>query len=235
MRRSGFSLVFSSSCFFFFSVFVPFVLFVRVPPAQAAAPPPARDERSIEVFDLDCGSPLGRRQVTLFANGTVRLREGEPGKEAMGLGELNSDELQGALTRLRDENLTEIDRLPRGVDGEWVERCDFRLALAGRPEKTLHFGHYDALPLPLSRVLTVVEDCASKVGGVKVKEHLPEGYDPQPGDVLKRTDGQLFEVVAFTSDNKGIELRGVEQPLTLYVLRVELGRGFDALVRRAHR
>ena len=231
MRRSSSSPVF----FFFSSVFVLFVLSVRVPPAQAATPPGTRDLRSIEVFDLACASPLGRRQVTLFANGTVRLREGEPGKEAMGLAELNSDELHGALARLEDENLTEIDRLPRGVEGDWVEQCDLRLALAGRPEKSFHFGRYDSLPLALSRVLKVVEDCAGKVGGVQAKEHLPEGYAPQPGDVLKRADGQLFELVAFTPDNKGIELRGVEQPLTLYVLRVEMGREFSALVRRAHK
>jgi hypothetical protein len=201
-----------------------FVQSVGAPRALAASPSTVGDPRSIEVFDFDCTSPLGRRQVTLFANGTVRLREGELGKEAMGLAELNPDELHGALARLRDEDLTEIDQLPRGVDGEWVEHCDLRLALAGRPDRTLRFGRYDALPLPLSRVLRVVADCAVKVGGVKTKEHLPEGYDPKPGDVLKRTDAQLFEVIGFTADNKGVELWGVDQPLTLYVLRVEMGR-----------
>jgi hypothetical protein len=201
----------------------------------AASSGTVRDDRSVQVFDFQCGSPLGRRQVSLFANGTVRLREGEPGKEAMGLAELRTEELRGALARLAEENLAEIDLLPRGVDGEWVERCELRLALAGRPERTFRFGRYDALPLPLSRVLKVVEDCAAKVGGVKGKEHLPEGYDPHPGDRLKRTDGQLFEVISFTADNRGVELWGVDQPLTLYVLRVEMGREFVALVSRAHK
>ncbi|HEV7517667.1 MAG TPA: hypothetical protein VGR07_15310 [Thermoanaerobaculia bacterium] len=199
--------------------------------AASAAP----DPRSVQVFDLDCGSPLGRRQVTLFANGTVRLREGEPGKEAMGLAELRPEELRGALARLAEEDLGEIAQLPRGVDGEWVERCELRLALAERPARTFRFGRYDALPLPLSRVLRVVEDCAAKVGGIKGKEHLPEGYDPHPGDRLKRTDGQLYEVISFTADNKGVELWGVDQPLTLYVLRVEMGREFVALVSRARK
>jgi hypothetical protein len=203
--------------------------------AVGVLPAAARDDRSFEVFDLDCASPLGRRQVTLFANGTVRLREGESGKEAMGLAELDPDALHGALARLAAENLGEIDQLPRGVDGEWVERCELRLALAGRPDRSFRFGRYDALPLPLSRVLRVVEDCAGKVGGVQKREQLPEGYDPHPGDVLKRNDGQLFEVIAFTADNKGVELLGVDQPLTLYVLRVEMGREFESLVRRARR
>jgi len=217
MRRLGVVLAVLLSC-----------LAVGVPPSGA------RDDRSFEVFDFDCTSPLGRRQVTLFANGTVRLREGELGKEAMGLAELDPDALHGALARLGAENLGEIDQLPRGVDGEWVERCELRLALADRPERSFRFGRYDALPLPLSRLLRVVEDCAGKVGGVHKKEHLPEGYEPHPGDVLKRTDGQLFEVIAFTADDKGVELLGVDQPLTLYVLRVEMGREFESLVRRAH-
>jgi hypothetical protein len=227
MRRLGVVLL------FFFGALLP------PPPSALAANPAghagARDDRSFEVFDFDCTSPLGRRQVTLFANGTVRLREGELGKEAMGLAELDPDALHGALARLGEENLGEIDQLPRGVDGEWVERCELHLALADRPERSFRFGRYDALPLPLSRVLRVVEDCAGKVGGVHPKEHLPEGYDPHPGDVLKRTDGQLFEVIAFTADDKGVELLGVDQPLTLYVLRVEMGREFESLVRRAHR
>lgn len=228
MRRFGVVLL------FFFGALLP------PPPSALAAAPAglsgARDDRSFEVFDFDCTSPLGRRQVTLFANGTVRLREGELGKEAMGLAELDSDALHGALARLGEENLGEIDQLPRGVDGEWVERCELRLALADRPERSFRFGRYDALPLPLSRVLRVVEDCAGKVvGGVHPKEHLPEGYEPHPGDVLKRTDGQLFEVIAFTADDKGVELLGVDQPLTLYVLRVEMGREFESLVRRARR
>jgi hypothetical protein len=199
-------------------------------PASLAAGAP--DERSVQVVHLDCQSPIGRREVTLFGNGTVRVREGERGKEAMGLAELRPEELSGALARLAQENLSEIDRLPGGVEGEWVERCELALALAGRPVRSFRFGRYDTLPLPLSRVLRVVEDVAAKVGDVKGKEHLPEGYDPHPGDVLKRTDGQLFEVVSFTADDKGVELWGVDQPLTLYVLRVEMAREFVALVSR---
>jgi hypothetical protein len=201
----------------------------------AANAAPRRDVREVQVFDYTCQSPLGRREVTLFANGTVRVREGEPGKEGMELAELNSEELQGALNRLAEENLKEIDQLPHGVDGEWVERCDLLLALAGRPARSFRFGRYDSLPLSLSRVLRVVEDCAAKVAAVKSKEHLPDDYDPHPGDVLKRTDGQRFEVVSFSSDDKAIELWGVDQPLTLFVLRVELRREFVALLERKPR
>ena len=201
------------------------------PGARAASPP---DDRSVQLFDYTCQSPLGRRQVVLFANGTVRLREGEPGKEEMGLGELNPQELRGAVARLAEEKLGEIDQLPSGVDGDWVERCELDLTLADRPPRSFRFRRYDTLPLPLSRVLKVVEDCAGKVGGVKSKEHLPEGYEPKPGDVLKRVDGETFEVIAFTADKKGVELWGVDQPLTLYVLLEQMGKEFVALVSRAH-
>jgi hypothetical protein len=200
-------------------------------PAGASA---VVDERSVQLFDYDCRSVLGRRQATLFANGTVRLREGEIGQEAMGLAELHSDELEGAEKRLAEENLTEIDQLPHGVDGDWVERCELQLTLPGQPGRTFRFGRYDTLPLALSRVVRVIEDLAGKVGGVKGTEHLPEGYDPHPRDILKRTDGQLFEIISFTADNKGVELWGVDQPLTLYVLREQLTREFVALVSRAH-
>jgi hypothetical protein len=63
-------------------------------------------------------------------------------------------------------------------------------------------------------------------------EHLPEGYEPHPGDVLKRVDGQLFEVFEFTVDHKGLEMRGVNQPLVLYVLIEQLRQEFVALVSR---
>ncbi|HTQ81341.1 MAG TPA: hypothetical protein VMM92_15185, partial [Thermoanaerobaculia bacterium] len=112
--------------------------------------------------------------------------------------------------------------------------CELDLALPGRPPRTFRFGRYDTLPLPLSRVLRVVEDLAAKVGDLRAKEHLPEGYDPHPGDVLKRVDGEAYEVVSFTADGKGVELWGVDQPLTLYVLKVEMAREFVALVSRAH-
>ncbi|HXO19495.1 MAG TPA: hypothetical protein VOA87_06175 [Thermoanaerobaculia bacterium] len=188
--------------------------------------------RSTEVFRLDCANDFGRREVTLFANGTVRLREGPPGKERVGLAELGPDELGGALRRLQGEDLSEIRQLSHGVEGPWIERCDLALALAGKPLRRFHFGRYDTLPLPFSRVLKVVDDVAGQVKELEGAEHLPPGYAPRPGDVLKRTDGQLFEIVADTADKRGVEMRGIDQPLTLYVLRDQLGREFVALTSR---
>lgn len=187
-------------------------------------------ERSVEILRYSCANSLGRREVTLFGNGTVRLRDGEPGKEAMGLDELGPDEFQGAVRRLQAEDLSEVRPPGRGIDGEWIERCELVLGLPGRPLQVFHFGRYDSLPLQLSRVLRVAEDLAAEVQDLQGTEQLPPDYEPKPGDVLKRVDGQLYEVVAFTSDTRGVELRGVDQPLTLFILRVELRREFVALL-----
>lgn len=187
-------------------------------------------DRSVEILRYGCANSLGRREVTLFGNGTVRLRDGAPGKEAMGLDELGPDEFQGAVNRLQAEDLSEVRPSERGIDGEWIERCELVLGLPGRPLQIFHFGRYDSLPLHLSRVIRVAEDLAGGVQDLQGTEQLPPGYEPKPRDVLKRVDGQLYEVVAFTADKRGVELRGVDQPLTLFILREELRREFVLLL-----
>jgi hypothetical protein len=200
------------------------------------APPPARGaDRTTEVFRLDCGSALGHREVTLFRNGTVRLRDGERGKERMGLVELGPDERDGVLRRLAAEDLSETEESSHGPEGDWVERCALTLALPGRPARRFRYGRYDTLSLPLTRLLQVVADMAEKVRVMEGAERLPDGYEPRPGDVLKRVDGQLFEVFEFTVDKKGIECRGVDEPITLYVLREQLRQEFVSLVSRQPR
>lgn len=197
------------------------------PPAPAADP----SLRSTEIFRLDCASQLGRREVTLFGNGTVRLREGPPGGEGIGLAELGPAEVEALTNRIAEEDLSEIHRLSSGVSGDWIERCELHLRLAGRPPRDFRFGRYDTLPLSLSRVLRVVEDAAAEIREPVGRESLPAGYRPRPGDVLKRTDGQLFEIHDFTADKRGLELWGVNEPLVLYVVLDELRREFVALVR----
>ncbi len=201
-----------------------------VPPP--AAPRVHTDDRSTEVFRLDCGNTLGHREVTLFRNGTVRLRDGARGKEQMGLAELGPDERDGVLRRLAGEDLSEVEEKTEGPVGDWVERCVLVLALPDRPARTFHYGRYDTLSLPLSRLLRVVSDTAAKVRVMEGAEHLPEGYDPRPGDVLKRVDGQIFEVFGFTADKKGVELEGEDEPVTLYVLREQMRMEFVALISR---
>jgi hypothetical protein len=197
-----------------------------------AAPASAADIRSTEILRLDCANTLGRREVTLFANGTIRLREGKPGEELMGLSELGTAEYQGFIERLKAENLSEVGRLPTGIEGDWIERCMLALSLPDQAPRILHFGRYDTLPLPLSRILLVSQDMAAKVTILEGVERLPDDYEPRLHDVLRRVDGNLYRVAAFTLDGKGVELHGVRQPLAIYVQRDQLRMEFNALVSR---
>jgi hypothetical protein len=193
-------------------------------------------DRSVEVLRYGCANELGHREVTLFRNGTVRLLDGPPGKEWMGLAELGPDELTGALNRLRDEDLSESHHLPKGIDGPYIERCELYLLLPEQlPEQqpeVFRFNHYDALPLNLSRVVRVALDLEKKVEDLKGVEELPPDYEPRPFDVLKRRDGQRYRILRFTPDNKGVELQGLDQPMVLFVLKEQMRREFVALLSR---
>jgi hypothetical protein len=196
-------------------------------------PPAPPSDRVVEVLRLDCANRLGRREVTLFGNGTIRLRDGPIGKEWMGLAELDPDELKGTLRRLGQEDLSDAADLPRGVAGDWVEKCDLVLDLPGQKRQKFFYGHYDTLPLALFHVQGIAEELAAKVMVLRDAERLPEHYEPRLDDVLKRADGARFRVVNFTSDRKGVELEGIDQPLYLIVRKEQMRMEFVALVSRA--
>ncbi|MBW8879107.1 MAG: hypothetical protein JF614_29550 [Acidobacteria bacterium] len=195
--------------------------------------PGAADDRSTEVVRYDCLTDTTRREITLFGNGTVRVRDGLIKHEWMGLAEMGPDELQGFLNRLAGEDLSESQSPEKGVEGNWVERCELRLQLPGKPLKTFHFGHYDPLGLNLSRVVHIAEELGEKVQLVKDADALPADYVPEIGDVLKRVgDGALFRIVAFTSDKKGIELQGIDLPLEVYIPKDQVRQQFTFLVSK---
>lgn len=200
--------------------------------SRDAPPAPDPGSRTHEVLKHSCLNPLGHREVTLFANGTVRLRDGLPGKEWMGLAELGPEELSGALGRLAAEDLGDANALPSGVDGTWVERCELTLELAGRPKKVYRYGRYDTLPLSLSKIVRVAVDLSTEILALKDKEELPQGYVPEIGDVLKRVDGRHFEIFSFTGEGKGLEMRSMDDPLGLYILKDQLRMEFVAVVSR---
>lgn len=189
-------------------------------------------DRAVEVLRYGCANELGHREVTLFKNGTVRLLDGPPGKEWMGLAELSPDELSGALNRLRAEDLADAHYLPKGIDGPFIEQCELHLLLDEREPEVYRFGRYDALPLNLSRVLRVATDLEVKVEELRGVEELPVNYLPRQYDVLKRRDGQRYQILRFTADDKGVELQGIDQPIFLIVLREEMHKEFVAVLER---
>jgi hypothetical protein len=215
------------------------VLLGALEPAAAqvnpAAPPAAHeaiDLRGWELLRHECSSELSRREITLFANGTLRRREGPPGEEEMSLVELSPRELEGFVNRLGDLDLAEAERHPGEVGGQWVEHCALTLHLLDRPEQRFTFGRYDSLSLSLTRLLAVARELGSIADERAIGRHLPTGYEPQSGDVLERVDGLLFRITGFTADGTGIELQGVEQPLVVYIDRSNLTGQFVELVER---
>ncbi|MFY9822881.1 MAG: hypothetical protein WAM82_15985 [Thermoanaerobaculia bacterium] len=198
-----------------------------------ALPCAAVDSRSFEIVRYDCLTDTTRREVTLFGNGTIRVRDGLIHHEWMGLTDLGPDELQGFLNRLEGEDLSQATSPEKGVEGAWVERCELWLQLPGKELKNFHFGHYDPLGLTLSRVVRIAEELGEKVQVVKDADDLPADYVPELGDVLKRVgDGERFRIVAFTSDKKGIELQGVDIPLEVYIPKDKVRQLFTSLVSK---
>ncbi len=218
----------------------------------------AESLRSTEVVRLNCESEVARREITLFGNGTVRLREkavaqdqlqrsrlgaqvapGE-GELRMYLGELDPEMFSFYLDRLRQEDLSEVDDRPGGMDGtivgEWVDECSLRVALPGRPPRTFVFSQYDSLPLTLSRVVNIVRELPTFVA-----EHdgqgprIPTAYEGKIGDILERKDGHQFEVVGFTGDGTGLELQGLDIPITVYITLGQLRAEFRALLSQRKR
>lgn len=198
-------------------------------PAAAEEP----DLRSVELLDYDCKSDLGRRAVTLFANGTVRLRRGPPDEERVFLAELTPDELDAYVRRLEAEDLAETDRDSSSVSGGWVERCTLDLELPERRERHFVLDGYTPLSLALSRVVAIARKLGEWVEEESPSDRrLPTGYEPRAGDVLERLDGVYYRIVGFTAGGKGVELQGVDQPFTLFVREDDLRREFVALISR---
>lgn len=209
-------------------------------------------DRSTILLRLDCGSQISRQELTLFANGTVRLRERlqeqtqldpsdlgqardrDSGALHMYLGELPPEDLAGYLARFEQENLSESEESAEdSLGGPWVERCRLEVDLPGKPARDLTFSRYDSLSLGTAQVVRIARELLDRVDrGPGLEAAFPPDYLPAPGDVLERLDGHLFEVVRYTDDGGGVELEGVEQPVTLYIDRVNLTAEFRRLVRR---
>ena len=188
--------------------------------ASGSAASQARDLRSVELVDYDCQSAIGGRRTTLFANGTLRLRIREGEETRMVLKELTPDQLTGYLNRLREVDLSESESISSTMSGDWVEQCELDLDLHESPRDAsphFSFGRYDSVDLALKRVINIAEEISLWAEEQAIMGAFPRHYRPRPGDILERRDGVVFEVIAYTSDKRGIELWGVEQPLVIYV------------------
>jgi hypothetical protein len=201
--------------------------------AQEAARPsgPSEDPRSVERLGLLCRNALGERTVTLFANGTLRLREKSKLADTLRLAELNPDELRTYLERLAQEDLSETQARYAGPEGSWIDRCRLTLALPEREPQSFEYTQYSSLSLGLSNIVTIVKELAARTAFLE--RHLPASYRPRRGDILERKDGTRYRVAGYTTDKKGVEVAGLDQPFTLYVPVTELAREFVAVLAEA--
>ncbi len=194
----------------------------------------AQNIRSGEVVRRDCGNSLGHAEVTLFENGTLRLRQSQKNEEGrFELAELGPDELQAFINRIRDEDLSEVD--PGGhaeMSGDLVEVCEIFLTLDQEQVSQYRFGRFDSLSLGLSRLNGIIDDMLQYIEDNAPAVGLPPGYEPQRGDVLARNDGVLFEVIGLTNDKRGVELIGIDQPLTIFIARESVRETFKSLEKR---
>lgn len=174
-------------------------------------------DRSTVRLRYDCRSEIGRREITLFANGTVRLREGLAREERFELGELSPEELTAFENRLAEIDLAEDD--PGGrvvVDGPWMEQCRLDLLTIAERPVSFSFSKAATRSLSIDRLTRMAEELAGHVRP-EIGGDLPAGYQPVSGDELVRADGRHFRVVALTSDGKAVELEQIDEPLVIFV------------------
>lgn len=150
----------------------------------------------------------------------------------MRLAELNPEQVQAYIRRLEAEDLSEVPEGREEILGAMVERCAIYLELPEREMQRFFYGHFDSLSLGLSRLNTIIDDMYQEAVDLAPEGGLPRNYFPEPGDILERTDGHKFEVVALTSDRRGVELSGLDDPLTIFVALESLRQQFVALVER---
>lgn len=195
--------------------------------------PLAADPRSTELLHYNCSSALSRRDITLFANGTVRLRQGPPDARELYLDELLREELDSYVTQLRailsSAEAPAADLPADAPAGEWVEECEISLALPGAKPASFAISAYGIPPLVVTRLIDLAEDMADFTRPPALVERLPRGYRPRPGDVLQGADGGRYRVVDLTTDELGVELVELGSPVMIVVPVAELGELFSAL------
>lgn len=195
-----------------------------------------QDLRSLERLFYSCRNDVARRDVTLFGNGTVRLREGLLEEQTLLLDELEPEDLRsylGRLARIRTgDGLPNPDQLGGGVTGDWVERCEVRLRLADTEPLDLAFGRLDSLPLAVAHLIEIADELAASTRPLDPPRRLPRGYRPRPGDVLSKEAGARYRVVNLTADGEGVEMEAFDEPVRIFYRIDELRQVFVELEYR---
>lgn len=197
------------------------------------------DDRSTELFLYRCSNDLGRRDVTLFANGTVRLRQGLWDEQELYLDELVTEELVSYVQRLHgiqaSADASHSPRPPSALRGAWVDECEIVLDLPSGERRTWKFSALDMTPLVVSRLIQVAEELAGYTKVLVSVRRVPADYEPHRGDVLRSATGGRFRVLFLTADGHGVELEGLDSPVRMLVPLSELSTAFEAVEELARR
>ena len=202
-------------------------------PNPAAAPEPPADRRSRVLLHEHCESQLDRRDLVLFANGTIRLREGPVGGERLVLRELGHPDLEAIRRRVDEIDLATLESATGSPEGDWSLSCELEVVTRDGARHELRYGAFDTGGLQLDALRRVVGTLLELARAESYSAEIPAGYRPAPGDRLERGDGLVFEVIGFTSDGKAVELSAVDQPIQIFVERDKLRLEFLRVVRRA--
>jgi hypothetical protein len=146
----------------------------------------------------------------------------------MRLAEVGPEELDAFLARLGLIRFDDLAPSSQGMGGEWVENCRLELNLPDREKHSFDYGPLDSMPLGLRHVLLVVDDLLLELERVRPGAPRARGFKVELGDlVVRRRDGARFEVLGFTVEGNGVELQGIDQPITIYVLKEHVQLEFD--------
>jgi hypothetical protein len=207
----------------------------EIDPTRPVAPHLAPGARESEVFRHDCRNIERRRELTLFANGTVRQRRGRVQDLEMQLGDLAPTELPVVQKRLRDiQHQAALERpwpesnAPRG---DFSELCEVSLVLDGlRLEYS--FDRLQAPPLWVASAEQLAWDLAEVVRAATRPPALPSDFVLKSGDVLRTTDGRLLRFLRETGDGQGLEFETEAADFRIFFRRDDLQTIFVALVER---
>ncbi|MEM6704785.1 MAG: hypothetical protein AAF690_18845 [Acidobacteriota bacterium] len=193
---------------------------VLVCPVASTAQQDSRSFRIVELLRMSCSNSLGLREVTLFGNGTLRLRDGLGDDIKMWLHELEPQERDAFVQRLLEDTWDETQDEYRSIDGDWIENCELILDLPGQVAHRHSFGRYDSLSLTLQRAVSIAQEMIVLVDQTRRPEgesEIPRDYEPRVGDLLINEQGHRYRLIAFTWEGEGVELQGLDQPLTMYL------------------
>jgi hypothetical protein len=135
----------------------------------------------------------------------------------MRLSELDPDGFEAYVRRLRAEGLGDELAPPPSVEGLFTEQCALTVDVPGGPAGGATFGHFDSVSLGLSRLVTIARELVVVARARSQVDGLSADYVPRGGDILLHRNGGRFQVRGLTSDGRGVELIGIDQPLTIYV------------------